>query len=263
MRPLLASHSKLIVWPKYGCGGDPNSLAFSHVFLLAAEVAIPVNTSYVGRFAAMPNCELPKFPISVDAGELWVFAPKATPAMVISVVGWQDVCRQLDAVVVCAQDLRGRTDLPAPSIPTLPMGKILSTAANGSGEQALVSGWSDRETWGVWSEARDAQLVVNLARPSNKALAFTVWARGIGVPPSMTQRVIVSANGVPVANWDVKEGGDSEYTALIPPPSKPDEPIVIEFHMPNAITPPWLAKRMVWDRNDRKLGIGLVGFRFD
>jgi len=263
LRPLLASHSKLIVWPKYGCGGDPNSLAFSHVFLLAAEVAIPVNTSYVGRFTAMPQCELPKFPISVDTGELWIFAPKATPAMVMSVVDWRDICRQLDAVVVCAQDLRGRADLPLPTIPVLPTGKILSTGANGQGDQALVSGWSDVEPWGVWSEAPDAQLIVNLARPSDKGLILTAWARGIGVPPSMTQQVIVSANGLPVATWNVKEGADSEYAALIPASSRPGQPVVIEFHMPNAFTPPWLAKMKVWDRNDRKLGIGLAAFRID
>jgi hypothetical protein len=191
--------------------------------------------------------------------ELWVFLPQATPAMVMSVVDWRSICRQSGVLVVCAQDLRDRTDLPLPTMPTLPTGKILSTATNGPGGQSLGSGWSQPEPWGVWSEGPAAQLVASIAKPSNKGLTFTAWAHGLGVHPSTTQRVIVSANGLPVATWNLKEGGDSEYTAAIPPRSTPDQPILIEFQIDHPISP----RQNGSGPDDRELGIGLVGFRFD
>jgi hypothetical protein len=260
-RPLLAHNKKLMVWPTFGCGGDQNRPVFSHLFLLASEVAIPVNTTYTGRLSVIPKCNLPEFPITVKADEMWVFVPNATPVTVMSVVNWRDLCRQIDTVVVCAQDLRGRTDLPLPNVPMIPTGTTLSTAAGGAGDQALVSGWgSGSEIWGVWSEGSEAELIGNIPRPSGKALTFTAMARG--VPPSNEQKVTVIADGIPVATWDVKPG-DGEYTATIPPASRPDQPVMIEFRFDNPFNPPWLANREVWFRNDRKVGMGLVAFRFD
>lgn len=131
LRSLLATHSMLNVWPKFGCGADVTVQAYSDLYLLASEVAIPVNMTYVGRFTRPPDCHLPEFPITVGQKELWVFVPKWDPAMVESVVDWRDICRQSGVLVVCAQDLRGRSDLPLPSVPPSPLGTNLSTTAGG------------------------------------------------------------------------------------------------------------------------------------
>ena len=259
LRPLLANHSKLMVWPKFACGGDQTSQAFSQLFLLASEVAIPVNTTYVGRFTVQPQCTLSEFPIVVQPGELWAFVPKATAGMVMSVVDWQSICRQLGPLVVCAQDLQSRTDLPRVTPPTLPTGQRLSTTANGAGDQSLASGWYEPEPWGVWSEGPAAELVANVAVPSNKELVFTAWAQALGARPSTTQRVAVSANGIPVATWNVRESDNSEYTAAIPPRSQPDQAIRIVFHIEHPITP----RQDGLGPDDREVGLGLAAFRFD
>ncbi len=262
LRPLLANHSKLIVWPKYGCGADQTNLAFSQLFLLASEVAIPVNTTYVGRLTADPSCKLPEFPISVAPSELWVFVPNVNPATLLSVVDWHNICRQFGVLVVCAQDLRGRRDLPLPTLPVLPIGKTLTTAANGPGVQWLGQGWSYSEFWGIWSDGPIADLVASVAAPASKdeGLTFTAWARGLGVHPSKTQRVTVLANGSPVAIWNLKEEDkDSEYTVSLPRSLVPDRSVFLEFRVEHPVSP----RQDGLSADDRPIGMGLAGFRFD
>ena len=209
LRSLLATHSKLTVWPKFGCGADTSTPEFQQLFLLASEVAIPVNMSYVGRFTRMPDCNFSEFPTTVGATDLWVFVPPWTPAMVASVVDWRSICRQSGALVVCAQDLRNRTDLPLPTVPLLRLGETVFTAA-------------------------------------------------LGVRPSTSQRITVSANGQLVATWDVKEGPAADYTAPIPPRSTSAQPILIEFHVEHPISP----SEQGLGADNREIGFGLSAFRF-
>lgn len=259
VRPLLAHHSKLIVWPKYGCGGDQNTLVFSHLFLLASESAIPVNTTYTGRLTSVPTCDFPEFPISVKPNELWVFVPNATPAMEMSVADWHSICRQIGVLVTCAQDLRNRDDLPVPNLPVIYPGKVESTSGKGPGTEFLVSGWSYPEPWGIWAEGSTADLVADVSVSYNKPLMFRALARGLGVHPSTTQRVTVIANGRVAATWDVKEGENLEYSAPILPRSTPGHPIMIQFRVDHPVSP----HQDGLSQDNRKLGFGLAGFRFD
>lgn len=258
-RSLLASHSQLTVWPTFVCGADVSAPAFSDLYLLASEVAIPVNTSYVGRFTQWPDCHLPKFPITVGPNELLVLVPQWTPGLVVSVVDWYDICRQSGVLVACAQDLRDRKDLPLPAMATPRLGETLSTAANGSGDQWLASGWYDPESWGIWSNGSVAELAVNLPEGGGKPLVFTATAQAFVLHPGSSQRVTVSADGQVVATWNVKDGPPANYTATIPPRSTPAEPILIRFDIAHPASP--LEKGTSID--PRKLGFGLMSFRFD
>lgn len=258
-RSLLATHSRLTVWPKFGCGANVTLPEFSQLYLLASEVAIPVNMTYVGRFSEPPNCSLPEFPISVASNELRVFVPQWTPGMVISVIDWRDICRQSGVLVVCAQDLRGRTDLTQPSVPAAALSSNLSTATDGAGDQWLVGGWYNFEPWGVWSNGSMAQLAVSLPGADNQPLTFTASAQAFAPPPSGVQRVTVSTEGRVVATWNVKEGPPADYTATIPPRSNSSQPILIEFHIDHPASPSEQGR----GADDRKLGLGLSSFRFD
>ena len=258
LRSLLATHSKLTVWPKFGCGADTSTPEFQQLFLLASEVAIPVNMSYVGRFTRMPDCNFSEFPTTVGATDLWVFVPPWTPAMVASVVDWRSICRQSGALVVCAQDLRNRTDLPLPTVPLLRLGETVFTAANGAGDQWLLGGWYEPETWGIWSDGPVAHLLVSLSEATDKPLIFTARAQALGVRPSTSQRITVSANGQLVATWDVKEGPAADYTAPIPPRSTSAQPILIEFHVEHPISP----SEQGLGADNREIGFGLSAFRF-
>ncbi len=259
LRSLLATHSKLNVWPKFGCGADVTIPAFSDLYLLASEVAIPVNMSYVGRFANLPDCEFSEFPITVGQSELWVFVPQWNPAMVVSIVDWRDICRQSGVLVVCAQDLRGRADLPLPDVPVLPLGKSLSTAPDGPGDQWLASGWYNPEPWGIWSSGSMADIAVTIPEADNQPLMFTATAQAFALHPATSQRIRVLADGHEVATWDVKEGAPADYTATIPPRSTSAEPILIQFHVDHPSSPTEQGR----GADDRKLGFGLSAFRFD
>jgi hypothetical protein len=103
LRPLLSAHTKLTVWPKFLCGADPRSAPLMQTFLLASEVAIPVNTTYTGRYITLPKCDAPT---KVDAKELLVFMPSAPSALVTSVQDWRNICRQVGVLTVCSQELR-------------------------------------------------------------------------------------------------------------------------------------------------------------
>ncbi len=259
LRSLLATHSKLTVWPKFGCGGDTRTPEFSQLFLLASEVGIPVNMSYVGRFTRMPNCSLSEFPVTLGTRDLWVFIPQLTPAMVASVSDWRSICRQSGVLVLCAQDLRDRTDLPLPIVPTLSLQETVSTAANGPGDQWLLGGWYVPEPWGIWSDGSVAQLAVSLSDATNKPLTFTAWAQALGARPATSQRITVSADRRVVATWDISEGAAGEYTAAIPPRSTSAQPILIEFHVDHPISP----SEEGLGPDTREIGFGLSAFRFD
>jgi hypothetical protein len=259
LRPLLAEHSKLTVWPRFLCGADHVSAPFLQTFLLASEVAIPVNTMYVSRYTTLPKCDALEAPVKVDPGELLIFMPPAPPASVMQVEGWRHMCRRLGVLTACSQKLRDRADLSTPAIPAVSLNNVYSTAANGSGIQELSSGWSTPESWGVWSDGAVARLIVGFAEPIDKALTLTVRARGLAVHPAMTQTVSVVANGRPVAIWDLNENSFGEYKASIPAPSNPDEPMVIEFHIQYPISP----REDGLGADDRKLGFALSEFRVD
>jgi len=258
-RPLLADHSKLVVWPKFGCGGDPRTPEFSDLYLLASEVAIPVNMTYVGRFAREPNCDFSQVPVTVAPGELWVFVPQWNSGMIASVVDWRDICRKSGPLVVCAQDLRGRTDLPVPSLPTLALDKTTSAAADAPGQQWLISGWYPPEPWGTWTEGAKAYLTANLDKPLDRPVVLKVWASGLAAHPSETQKVTVIADGQPIAVWNVKEGTESEYSASIPPPAVPTRKLVVEFQVDHPISP----KEDGLGPDPREVGFGLSAFRLE
>ena len=257
-RSLLADHSMLYVWPKFGCGADITAPEYSQLYLLASEVAIPVNMTYVGRFTQWPNCNLPDFPISVGSSDLWVFVPQWRPAMVLSVDDWRDICRQSGPLVACAQDLRGRTDLPPPHLPTLPLDETVSATTGGSGLPWLASGWYEPESWGIWSHGRDAYLAPYFNRPFDRGLMLTVTAVGLAPHPSTAQKVTVVANGRTVATWDVAEGAAREYSAVLPPVSSAQS-VYIEFHIDHPAVPGKQASGV----DPRELGFGLTAFRFD
>jgi hypothetical protein len=258
-RSLLASHSRLIVWPKYGCGADPHMLEFSELFLLASEVAVPVNTAYVSRFGAMPDCKFPKIPVSVGPGDLWVFLPKWTPAMVVSIADWNSICRLSGTLAICARDLRDRMDLPVPNISALPLGQTVSVGTTGVGRQWLLAGWYDPEPWAVWSEGSLARLAVALAKPTDKSLIFTVRAVAFASRPSSKQRITVSDDGEVIATWEVKDDAVAEYSAVIPARSVHDQTISIDFHIDHPTSP----KAEGRGGDTRNIGLALIEFRLD
>ena len=200
LRPILAAHSKLTIWPKFLCGADTQAPAFTQLLLLASEVNIPVNTMYVGRFTKPQDCNLPRAPIKISGDDLLILVETTsetsehTPATLLSITDWRNICRRLGTLVTCSEKLGSRQDLPIPEIQATTVGKDLSTGVGGAGDQALGSGWSSPEAWGVWSDGPVAQIIAKL-QDASKPVLLTVRAHAFAAHPEITQEVTVSANG--------------------------------------------------------------------
>jgi len=206
----------------------------------------------------LPDCRLPEVPITIPPKKLWIFVPKWTPGMVLRISDWQSICRQSGALIVCAQDLRDRTDLPVPKISAIQFGEIVPTVAHGSGVQWLLDGWNDPEDWGTWNEGSTAQLAFQLAEPTAKPLVFSVTAGALGAHPATSQKIAVLANGQQIATWDVKEP-ISHYQATIPASQGAMRSILIEFHIEHPISP----TEIHVGNDPRKIGFALCAFRVD
>lgn len=259
LRPLLAKHTELSIWPKFNCGANHLAPPFLQLGQLASEVALPVDTMYVGRLTAPVDCKVPTSPIVVPAGELLVFLPESPPAMELLVEDWQSICRKIGVLVACSQQLRGISDLATIAPALTPSNQMVSVAAGAPGLPALGIGWSNPEPWGVWSDGPKAQLIVEPEDPAKKPTKLVVRARSLSAPPAKAQRVTVIINGKEAAVWDVVEGKDDEYTASIPPGFAPFDPIAIEFQIQHPISPAELGA----GNDGRKLGFGLVSFRLE
>jgi hypothetical protein len=214
LRPLLKQHSILKIWPEFRCGVDHGAPPFLQLTLLASEIALPVNTTYAARVTEEPTCDAP---IQVRPGELLALLPPRGNAMSTWVQDWREVCKQLGDLVACSQQMRSRSDLPSPRMAALPLNSTFITALDKPGLEALGSGWSIPEPWGIWSDGQDARFAIDPDTPKENRLVLRVWAHSLAATPGGQQTVNVWINGQPSVVWQVNEVPDGEYTAILPP----------------------------------------------
>jgi hypothetical protein len=118
----------------------------------------------------------------------------------------------------------------------------------------LVKGWAAPETWGTWSEGQDAEIALRVA-PQASSIVIDVLA--FVMPPKLTQRVIVSINGVEVLSTRLTqvEGNLLE----IPLDAAVRETLVdgrvlsIQVHLPDATSP----RNLGLNDDARVMGLGL------
>ncbi|EWY39908.1 hypothetical protein N825_04575 [Skermanella stibiiresistens SB22] len=152
-------------------------------------------------------------------------------------------------------DVKPRTVSP---IPSTPLSEMVSVAAGQAGAVSLGADWWAPEPWGVWGQGRST-LWLN-PPPSetagDRSFRLTVVTRVFTRPPDPTQRVVVHADGVRVAVWDVS-AATGEFTATVP--RSGDRPVKVEFEVERAASPAALGQSI----DGRVLGLGLTGYRLD
>ena len=237
LRPLLAESSALSIWPKFMCGADHTGAPFTQVELLASEIAIPVDTAYVGRTTGSDTCAVPDLPIHVAPGQLVVLLPPRESAMSVSIDQWRDICRQIGVLVACSQHLRGRADLPLPVAPEFPENRTIGAAEGGPALPALGFGWSAPQPWGVESLGTSAHIWLQTEAPPKAPLPFTVVAHPIAPPTAGPEKVEVWMNGKLSTVWDISAGADHQYSAQVPPRTSEHEPIDVELRIENPAAP--------------------------
>ena len=125
--------------------------------------------------------------------------------------------------------------------PVIPLRHALSFANGQPWNNWLQAGWSLPEPWGVWSNANRAVLAIDPAQlPANaESLVFHFDARVYVTPNHPRQRLEVSINGKPVANYQVTYPV-SMLSMAIPVVSgswADTRQLLIELALPDAISP--------------------------
>ena len=116
----------------------------------------------------------------------------------------------------------------------------------------IKNGFSERESWGVWSSGAEADLVLPL--PVGGAAGLRLDVRAFVVPENPVQKIEVSVNGSKLAPIILSKFNGNQIDIRLPSSISNEEKFTqIHFKFINAISPKQLGK----GADDRTLAIGL------
>jgi hypothetical protein len=136
------------------------------------------------------------------------------------------------------------------------LGQRLRFTADKPTDLYLRSGWSRRESWGVWSIGRTASLVLPVENPDPAAAHELRLALVAYVPPEAPERIVSAEIGnVEVARWTFSAPRNTyEETIRLPPGTlEPGEPLRISFRINKPLAPSSLGG----SSDNRTIGLGL------
>ena len=195
LRPVLAHHRLLRVFPLYQCGFDAT---FYQLAQLASEHALPVNTAYVARLERQVHCgDTDNGPL--QPGELRAFELFDADAAA-KVPGAAEYCRRSPGVILCTLS---RADLDAVAV------------GGGAPALTLEGGWCAPDAGGVWSCAEEARLLIALKTPGARSLVLSGLA--IAAAAGQTQDVDVSLNGQVLTRLALADRQGFRVAVTLPP----------------------------------------------
>lgn len=120
----------------------------------------------------------------------------------------------------------------------------------------LEQGWSQAESWGIWSDGSTASLSIPL--PEEKAALIRMEVMPHVNEKHPQQTIIIRINNIKVKEISLRKPDIIELN--IPPSAYKSKHnmIKINFHFPDAISPAELGK----NNDTRKLSLGLVSLQF-
>ena len=136
------------------------------------------------------------------------------------------------------------------------LGKVIDFA-NRNTQCFLRSGWGQNENWGVWSLAKDIQLV--LLMPSERPKTLTLDMRAFINEKHKAQTINVSMNGVFQRQFVLKQFDNNRIQLMIPASAYGQQWLEIGFALPQAVSP----KELSMGEDTRQLGIGLKNALFE
>jgi hypothetical protein len=138
-----------------------------------------------------------------------------------------------------------------------PSGRIDFTG--GANRAFLRSGWSGSESWGVWSDGREASIGFTLREHDARPVTLVMRLRAFVLPahPRLVVRVRVNDQALTMLTLDHDKGAnrDTDYPLVLPPGLIAAEGRVdIHLDVPAARSP----RSLRLSADDRRLGVGLV-----
>ena len=258
MRPILARHQSLTLWPTYACDhSQVNNPPYSDMLLLASERALPVNTIPVARNTADDACRTDAITQPVlRPGELRVLLPGTGANLVTLLPDWRRECHHLPAGLVGCSDDPAMTSLPAVEVAPVPFGEAVSLGS-AQGQALKGPGWEIGGQAGAWTIGPVAMLIETTAKTS-RPLRLRMVGHGIA-PRDSTQKVTVTANGTLIATWSVETDRPLTYQADLPAGQDVSGVLDITLHIANPTRP----RDITITDDTRPLGFYLESFSLE
>ncbi|MDX9670474.1 MULTISPECIES: DUF6311 domain-containing protein [unclassified Pseudomonas] len=114
----------------------------------------------------------------------------------------------------------------------------------------LAKGWSTPEAWGTWSDGQDAELLLRVS-PGTRAIVIDALA--FAMPPNLSQRVIVSINGVEAYSTRLTQVQGNRLEIPLSAAQAAEENLTVRLQLPDAISP----KKLGFNDDARVMGLGL------
>lgn len=227
----------------------------------AATHGLKTDAAYLGRTSPKALDKLLRTTQSqlasgqYDTDSLYILDDDALDQAVKSVHSDTDLLTRVDDFVVLAPGWK-RCDQcltmvdQGRKMSTIPLSQPgLMQTFNRSTRQ-LVKGWSLPEAWGTWSEGQDAELLLRVA-PGARAIVIDALA--FAMPPNLSQRVIVSINGVEAYSSRLTQVQGNRLEIPLSAAQAAEEYLHVRLHLPDAVSP----KQLGFNDDARVMGLGL------
>jgi hypothetical protein len=256
-------HAHLAVLPAWQCGsgttpgGERGYAIFGR---LAATLGLTLNEYRASRYApASLAAHCQTIPGDVARGELrsdtaYVLNDYLFLRLMAAGGARAHACSRVDGYTLCLADADApRTDWRSVVPPIRPDQAIRFDRA-GSGAGLLSADWQRPESWGVWSRAADAALILPLSGPGAVDLALTL--RPLLAESRPLQEVRLSTRGIPLARWSLAPDAEQNPRRIhIPPDLVPPSGLLeLTLSVDELATP----RQLGYPGDDRRLGVGLV-----
>ncbi|WP_233990390.1 glycosyltransferase family 39 protein [Polynucleobacter sp. IMCC 30228] len=118
--------------------------------------------------------------------------------------------------------------------------------------------WHDREAWGIWSDGKNADLLIPL--PNRNPRKIKIQFNAFLTPQHPYQDLEILINGRLLQKIRIDRATGNAISLNLPDDLNPDKLLNIEFRTPNAVSP---TQAGVSSSDQRILGFGLVSVQFD
>jgi hypothetical protein len=267
----LASHYKKII----RIPANTQTINWIQFASLASRHAIATNSVYLARVdqhqVLEANSKLKKMieEGNYDPNTLYILEPKwIVPALLTT--GPDDVIAHIDGFTFLAPKwLKCKTCIPIPSENQIQLeqfrpstGDRLEFTDQPKDKRSILylgEGWSWQEGWGTWSDSEIAVLNILWPKQTPRALEIKLKAFVITDKHPM-QSVDVLVNGALFTRIELSEFDNNSFVIPISQKMLTLPFLNLEFQLNN----PGQPSKLISDNKDqRKLGIGLVSIRFD
>jgi len=237
--PLAGRDVRLV--PDFSCAAAPDMEAMRQLALVVVRHGGRVSngpTSRVAADACRQDVILGATPPSAPDVLNAVFR-HSTPDGELFMLARTGKCGTAAFGLVCGADHDGLPTAEARHLlpPAVAPGRTVSFTQSGTGAPYLGAGWSGIGGNGVWSDGKQAALVLPLP-PDWHGDARLVLRTSAYTPPGRhDQPVTVMAGGQALAHWTVTSGHYDPYGVTVPASAISDGVVVLTLDMPEAVSP--------------------------